>query len=458
MRVIVRLAQAESFPEELHDLQKKGSVRQSSPLASINPILLDGIMCVGGRLRNAAISNQRKHPYILSHRHPFTEVMAESYHRKWFHAGQQMMVSLIRGRFWPTRARDLVRKVIHRCVQCFKVRPKIESQLMADLPPERVNPCIAFRKTGVDYCGPFQIVYPYRRCRPVKCFVAVFICLATKAIHMELVGDLTTQAFIAALRRFAARRNKPDLIMCDNGKNFVGARRELADLHKMFKQQQFQNDVIRAASDDSIEFRFIPARSPNFGGLWESAVKSFKNLYKRTIGNHILEHDHMITVLTQIEAILNSRPLTPLSNDPNDYEALTPAHFLMQRPLEGIREPDLVGIPENRLSAWQRVQNYMNTLWKKWSQEYLSNLQNRNKWTEQRRNLTKGTLVVLKEDNLPPLSWALGRIEEVHPGADGIVRAVTVRTANQGLFKRGICKICVLPIRDNLESPSEGEN
>ncbi|XP_058817713.1 uncharacterized protein LOC131681023 [Topomyia yanbarensis] len=159
---------------------------------------------------------------------------------------------------------------------------------MADLPAERVTPCSPFQRVGVDYCGPFSVVYPHRRCRPVKCFVAVYIFLTTKAIHLEIAADLTTQAFLASLKRFSARRGKPELIMCDNAKNFVGAKRELDELRKLFHNQQFQNTVAKEAADDRIEFRFIPARSPNFGGLWESAVKSFKTLFKRTIGLHTL--------------------------------------------------------------------------------------------------------------------------------------------------------------------------
>ncbi|XP_065090827.1 FACT complex subunit spt16-like [Ochlerotatus camptorhynchus] len=123
--------------------------------------------------------------------------------------------------------------------------------------------------------------------------------------------------------------------------------------------------VIRSSAEDQINFRFIPARSPNFGGLWESAVKSFKLLFKRTIGVHTLLYDEMQTILTQVEAVLNSRPLTPLSNDPDEYEALTSGHFLIQRPLTAIPEPDLDGIPENRLSAWQKAQCFTQQLWKK---------------------------------------------------------------------------------------------
>ncbi|XP_058817169.1 uncharacterized protein LOC131680475 [Topomyia yanbarensis] len=239
--------------------------------------------------------------------------------------------------------------------------------------------------------------------------------------------------------------------MFDNAKNFVGVKRELDELRRLFHSQQFQNAVAKEAADDKIEFRFIPARSPNFGRLWESAVKSFKSLFKRSISLHTLVYDEMQTVLVQIEAILNSRPLTPVSNDPDDYEALTPGHFLVQRPLTAVPEPDLEAIPENRLSAWQKTQRFTQQLWKKWSTQYLSNLHNRTKWTQQRDNIRVGTMVVLKEENLPPLKWQLARVTEIQQGPDENVRVVKVQIKD-GSYKRAISKVCVLPIRDNFIS------
>ncbi|XP_062704313.1 uncharacterized protein LOC134286676 [Aedes albopictus] len=456
LRLLVCLAQKESFPQEYAELSRGRTVQDSSRIASLNPEMVDGIICVGGRLRNAKVPAGRKHPYVIDHRHPFTTLVMTEYHQNLFHAGQQLLVSSVRGKYWPTNARNVARKVIHDCVRCFRVKPKIHEQLMADLPSERVTPCSPFQRVGIDLCGPFQMKYPQRSARPVKCFVVVFVCLVTKAVHLELVADQTSQAFLASLRRFTSRRGRPSLIMCDNGRNFIGANRELAELRKLFIDQQFQNTVVRETANDNIEFRFIPARSPNFGGLWESAVKSFKTLLKRTIGARTLQYDEFQTLLTQIEAILNSRPLTPVSNDPSDYEALTPGHFLIQRPLAAIPEPNLDGLPENRLSAWQTVQHFVQLLWRKWSTQYLSNLHNRTKWTKKRDNVKVGTMVVLKDENQPPLSWLLGRITEVHTGADGNIRVVTVRTKD-GSFKRAISKVCILPISDNFQS-SAGEN
>lgn len=262
--------------------------------------------------------------------------------------------------------------------------------------------------------------------------------------------DLTTQAFLAALKRFAARRGKPQLIMCDNATTFVGAKRELTELHRLFHDQKFQDRLIKETSSEGIEFRFIPPRTPNFGGLWEAQVKSFKAHFKKAIGTKVLKVDEMLTALAQIEAVLNSRPLTPISSDPNDYEALTPGHFLVQRSLTAIPEPDVQNVPANRLTKWENAQQVSQHVWSRWSTQYLSDLHNRTKWTKQRDNIRIGTMVLLKDENAPPLKWHLGRVIKLFEGSDGNIRVVTVRTKD-GCFDRGISKVCPLPIRDNQE-------
>ncbi|XP_038117973.1 uncharacterized protein LOC6051048 [Culex quinquefasciatus] len=373
---LIRVAQTEGFPEEIADLTKKKPIQPSSKLLALNPRLIDGVMRVGGRLMNAPVPESRKHPIILHHQHPFTKIVMSYYHWMLYHAGQQLLIAAVRGKYWPTNIRSLARQTIHRCVDCFKAKPRVHEQLMADLPSVRVCPAAAFQKVGVDFCGPFYIRYPIRRSVPVKCFVAIFVCLVTKAVHMEVVADLSTQAFLAAFKRFVAIRGKSQLVMCDNATNFVGANRELQKLLQQLLDQLAQHTIVRTAEEDGIEFKFIPPRSPNFGGLWEAAVKSFKAHFRKTIGSRTLTYDELHTVVQQIAAILNSRPLTPLSNDPDDFDALTPGHFLTGRPLAAVPEPDLQEIPENRLALWQRTQAFVQQIWRKWKTEYLSNLQN----------------------------------------------------------------------------------
>ncbi|XP_038117267.1 uncharacterized protein LOC119769328 [Culex quinquefasciatus] len=444
-KILVRIAQREAFARDLAEIESSGQVSHRSELKYLAPILVDGVLRVGGRLKHAAISEDRKHPMILPARHPLTERILVHYHEKHLHAGPQLLVACVRERFWPLRVRNLARTIVHTCVNCYRCKPTISEQLMGDLPQQRVTPTLPFLNTGVDLCGPFQ----YRkapRAAPTKCYVAIFVCLVTKAAHIELVYDLSTAAFLAALHRFIARRGKPKLIQCDNATNFKGAERELEKLRKQFINQQLQAAVVNRCADDGIDFKFIPPRSPNFGGLWEAAVKSFKKHLRATIGNSVLSQDEFVTLLARIEACLNSRPLTPLSADPNDLEVLTPGHFLAFRPLTSPPEPDLSEIPRNRLDRWQENQELLRRIWKRWTIDYLSGLHPRTKWTQQRDNINVGTLVLLKEDNLPPLKWRYGRVIRVCRGDDNNIRVVVVRTAD-GEYTRSISKICVLPLR-----------
>ncbi|XP_030752295.1 uncharacterized protein LOC115879542 [Sitophilus oryzae] len=202
-------------------------------------------------------------------------------------------------------------------------------------------------------------------------------------------------------------------------------------------------------TDNQIKFHFIPPRSPNFGGLWEAAVKSTKHHLKRVLNQRHLTYEEFYSILTQVEAVLNSRPITPLSNDPFDLEALTPGHFLIGRVLTAVPQKPLLESKPNYVKRYHLTQQIFQHFWSRWVKEYLHLLQQRTKWQTGNPRLDVGTMVLMKEDNLPPMFWPLGRIIEVHPGSDSIVRVVSVKTKN-GVFKRAISKICVLPMNESL--------
>lgn len=274
--------------------------------------------------------------------------------------------------------------------------------------------------------------------------MCLFVCLATKAVHLELVSDLTTEAFIAALQRFSARRGRATDIFTDNASNFIGADRELKELHALAKSREHNGRLSHHLAEEGTCWHFIPPRAPHFGGLWEAGVKSVKRHLCRTIGLTTLTFEELYTLLTQVEACLNSRPITPMSSDPNDMAALTPGHFLIGEAITSIPEPDYTPLKMNTLSRWQLIQRLHQQFWKRWQSEYLSQLQQRPKWQTKQQDLAIGDLVLIKEDNTPPLKWAMGRIILTHPGRDGCVRVATVRTS-QGVQKRPIVKICPLP-------------
>lgn len=222
-------------------------------------------------------------------------------------------------------------------------------------------------------------------------------------IEVTITGcnkDMTTEAFVGALKRFVSRRGRVANMYSDNGRNFVGADREL---HQFIQeaQKEFQERAVK----EHISWHFIPARSPHFGGLWESAVRAMKMHLKRTIGNASLTVTEMMTVLAQIEAIMNSRPITPMSDDPNDLSVLTPGHFLIGETFTSYPESDLQELPVNKLSRWQHTEQIKQHFWARWSKEYLTACQQRSKWkTNGPTRLEVGQLVMLKEDEVIPFS------------------------------------------------------
>ncbi|XP_063631344.1 uncharacterized protein LOC134802640 [Cydia splendana] len=311
---------------------------------------------------------------------------------------------------------------------------------MGNLPKTRLSPeGHVFVNVGVDYAGPINSASRQGRgCRIVKVYIAIFICFTTKAIHLELVGDLTSNNYLMALNRFMSRRGKPANIYSDNGTSFVGAYNELSRFLK-----SNCNSIAESASNEETYFHFLPAYAPHFGGLWEAGVKSTKHHLTRVLGNSNLTYEQLNTTLVRIEAILNSRPLTALSTEPDDLMPLTPGHFLIGRPLTALPAPDYRDHSFNYLTRYQRVEQLRQHFWTRWSKEYISDLQQRVKWQAAGDSLSQNTLVLLKEDNLPPLKWRLGRIVSVFPGQDGINRVADVRTAN-GIVRRAFSKICPL--------------
>lgn len=315
---------------------------------------------------------------------------------------------------------------------------------MGNLPKHRLTPSRPFSFTGIDFMGPVLLKDRLtRNFKTVKAWVCLFVCLSTKAVHLELVGDLFTNAFFAALRRFFSRPGISSDIYSDNGNNLVGAKNEIERL--LFKNK---DEIHSRLSYDGVNWHLIPPRAPHFGGLWEAGVKSTKFHIKRVIGMNSLTFEEYYTVLSQIEAILNSRPISPLSNDSSDPQPLTPAHFLIGQRLTTIPDEDYLRIPENRLSKFKRLQRMVQHFWARWSKEYISELQQRTKWKQQFPSILKpGCIVLIKEDGLPPLKWQLGVVQEIHPGTDGVVRAATVKTTS-AILKRPVVKLCILPNDD----------
>ncbi|XP_026747596.1 uncharacterized protein LOC113508709 [Trichoplusia ni] len=255
--------------------------------------------------------------------------------------------------------------------------------------------------------------------------------MATRTIHLEAVSDLTSQGFLAAFKRFVARRG-----YC--------ADLELKTLLTAEKSSVVK-EIAEWLGDNGTKWHFIPPHAPNFGGLWEAGIKSTKHHLKRIIGNNTLTYEEMATVLSQIEACLNSRPMSLLSSNSEDQEPLTPGHFLVGEPLVLVPEFNYEQSNISTLKRWQHCQRMVQDFWRRWSNEYMTQFLNRYKWAYRTPEPAIGDIVLVKEDDLPPARWLYGVIEEKHPGLDGITRVVTLKCKGSHI-KRPVSKLCVLPV------------
>jgi len=441
--------QAKEFASDIKALLTSKELSTSSKIKQLNPFLDEkGMLRVGGRLQHSNVHEETKHQIILPSNNTLTNLIVSHYHLTNLHAGFQLLWASLQRRFWIVRARDVIRHQIRKCVICRRVRAETASQLMGSLPSARVNPGKPFNQTGLDFAGPFNIKpFKGRGNRTFKCYFVIFICLATKAVHLESVGEMTTEAFIGSLKRFVARRGLCSKLFSDCGTNLVGADKEL---QLLFKSSQHQSAISNHLANKGIDWHFNSPAAPHQGGLWEAGVKSVKYHLKRVIGNALLTLEEFNTVLCQVEGCLNSRPLCAMSGDPDDYSVLTPGHFLTGEALNAIPEPDLTTIKMNRLSRWQHTQQLLQHFWIRWSTEYLTSLQQRFKWIQKRGNLQVGDLVTIRDERLPPLKWSMGRIVDVHPGADSLVRVATVKTMS-GELKRPIAKLCPILFKDEAD-------
>lgn len=454
-----KLTQAAYFAKEYHSLSRSSEIKNKSSLIGLNPYFKDELIRVGGRLHNHHGNLDKKHPILLPGSGQLIVLIIRYYHKAALHAGIQLTLATIRQKFWIINGRSAIRKQIRSCITCFRQNCSTETQIMGQLPEFRVNKHLPFEFTGIDYAGPLTIKSSnLKKAASIKCYICIFVCLTTKAIHIELISDLSTDAFLAGLKRFISRRGFPQQIWSDNGTNFQGAKNEMPRLLSQAKSQQTEF-IISTLANDFIEWKFIPPSSPHFGGIWESGVKSIKTHMKRVIGENKLTFEEMYTTLTQIEACLNSRPISTLKDDISDINYLTPGHFTIGRAPLTLPEPSVLDISIGRLTRWQLLQRMYQQFWSCWSRDYLHTLQQRNKWKKTKQNVEKNMIVVLKDENLPPSKWKLAKIIDTHPGLDGIVRVVTLQTQNNTI-KRSINKICVLPIEDHtqnsIEKPLDG--
>ncbi|KAL0832560.1 hypothetical protein ABMA28_000762 [Loxostege sticticalis] len=436
---LLRKSQEASFATELQNIQKGEMISSKSKLKHLDPMLTeDGLLRVRGRLVTADLPFEERHPIILDGRDPTTELLVRHYHQRAFHANTETVVNLLREKYWIIKLRPTVKRIAQNCQLCRVRKAKPNPPKMGDLPPARMtHHRRAFTHCGIDYFGPMEVTIGRRR---EKRWGVVLTCLTTRAIHLELAASLSADSAILALRRFIARRGQPEVIYSDRGTNFVGANRELQNALKEMDFHKFED----AAVTRGIKWSFISPASPHMGGCWERLVRSTKTALRSTLKERAPREEILQTLLAEIEAMINSRPLTHVAVDPRDPVALTPNHLLLGTASNTTR---LGTFSERDLCTkkqWRIVQALADLFWRRWIKEYLSTLQTRQKWTEAVTPLKPGDVVIILDNTLPRNVWPKGVIERVYPGADGQVRIADVKTSH-GILRRPATKIAVLP-------------
>ena len=369
-----------------------------------------GLIRVGGRLKFGDFPYASKHQVILPAKHDAIVSLGKNHHRQHHHIGKEHLLSILRQKYWVIGGRVMCKQIIRSCLVCQNLSAKPSFTKMEDLPVDRITSSSpSFFHVGVDYFGPMVKVLRSR----VNRWGCLLMCLATRAAHLEVAPSLESDDFINVFERFICRRGNPKLIRSDCGTNFKGANELKRDIEKMV-----QLKIDESLRRKEIEWEFNPPESPHMGSVWERMVRSVKTslnaiLLDETI---VLNDFNLLTVVTEVEALVNSTPLTPVGDDINDLEALTPNHFIIGRASTAL--PACVTYEENVTPRrrWEQVQSL--------AQQF------RNKWWSTKKNAQVGDLVMVLEDTLVRGKWSLGRIIQAWPGRDDVVRKIEVVTKN----------------------------
>ncbi|KAK0150375.1 hypothetical protein N1851_008532 [Merluccius polli] len=436
---IVRFAQTEAFPEEMNTLQKKNAhVSNQSHIRKLDPILQDGLLRTGGRLSRMAMPEGQKHPVVLPKYHHVSKLALKQIHAQLGHCGRNHMLAKLRQQYWIPAANSLARKIRSECVFCRRLHSNLGQQKMADLPKERITPDLPpFTFVGADFFGPIIVK---RGRSEVKRYGVIFTCFTTRAVHLEIANSLDTDSCINAIRRFISRRGQVQQIRSDNGTNLTSADRELKNAIKEWNQSNKLQVVLQ---QKGITWIYNPPAASHFGGVWERLIKQVKQALLSLTKDQILDDESLHTFICEVEAIMNSRPLTMNSDSPNDLEPLTPNHLLLLKG-QPILPPGLFQKSDMySRRRWKQVQYLADIFWKRWVREYLPNLQERQKWLKQKRNYANGDIVLIADPTAPRGSWMLGRVVDTKKDSKGIVRSLTLKTKTS-VIDRPITKVCLL--------------
>ncbi|XP_067654469.1 uncharacterized protein [Haliotis asinina] len=440
---LFRKVRCDSSPEELSALQSHKKLPTDSRLAQLDPVYdtENNVIRVGGRLRRAESLNcDAQHPVVLDPHHQITQLIIKDFDGRLLHYGAERILAEIRRKFWILRGREAIRQHQRKCVTCRKSRAQPQLPKMSDLPPSRLRlykP--AFYSTGVDCFGPMTIKIGRRT---EKRWGVIFKCMTTRAVHLDLLDSMSTDAFLMAFRRFVARRGKPHELLSDCGSNFKGAERELRETWLTMEPS-----LTSQLAGCNVKFQFNPPYAPQFGGVWKREIRSVKDGLKVALGDQSVTESVLQTVLVEVEGILNSKPLGYVSTDAKDVDPITPNILLMGR-----RDASLpqVVYPADELlgrKRWRHSQVLAAQFWKHFVKYYLPTLQVRQKWRGDKpnhNNLECNDVVIIADPQTVRSLWQVGRVCRTYPGDDGRVRSATVLVGDQEVT-RPVTRLIRLP-------------
>ncbi|KAL1448580.1 hypothetical protein WDU94_012305, partial [Cyamophila willieti] len=445
MTLCVKATQQFYFADVIKELtqgkQHLGSLKSLSPV--LDP---SGLLMVGGRLKNAPLPATSKHPLLLPSKSHLAVLIVDHLHLYSLHGGVRLIQSLLLRQYWVIASRNLIKSRVFACLKCYKLSASTRPQYMGDLPLSRFEQGRCFVNTALDFAGPYLLKSGPRRNSPVtKAYIAVFVCMAVKAVHLELANSLTKESCLAAIDRYVARRGKPSMIHSDQGTNFKGSARHMSEVDAfLYNAYPHLHEYVHS---QGISWKFHPPGAPNFSGLAEAGVKSAKLHLSRFLDGRLLYQEEFCTLLCQVEAVLNSRPLVPLSSLPDDgIDYLTPGHFLVGGPLLARPEVDVTDRADNSLTRWKMLSKVTQQFWKRWLSEYLHTLMQRTKWHCKRPNLKVNDMVYVLSENSQPRQWPIARVIRVFPGQDEVVRVAEVQTPH-GILSRPVSKLLPLPVQ-----------
>jgi hypothetical protein len=422
-----------------------------------------GILVCCGRLEHAKLPLAIKYPILLHKSDPFTSLLIRDIHFVFGHAGWSHTLSTLRWKYWIPAVGPQILSMIRECCLCQKLLSKpYMIPPMPELPKSRVQKQIPFAYTGVDFFGPLR-VSSKSSYNIQKVWIALFTCLTIRAVHLEVVLDCSAVEFLLALRRFIARRGRPLQILSDNATQF----KAVDDFVSSMWLRVVEDPEVRSfCCGEGIRWSYITAYAPWMGGVYERMVGIVKAPLRKVLGRSVLNVRQLETVLCEIEAIVNSRPLTSVNEDIENLTILTPNHFLMKEPtcMQGIQSvEDVVKTvtQKNLVEMWKKGDNLLNEFWSIWLKDYLNSLRQRNTYHHKKVRSSPitpavGHLVVIKDEKLARGSWRIGRIVELLQGSDGVVRSAMVKVPSGRVVRRPIALLCPFETTEETDS-KEGE-